>query len=333
MTLQIKPLGRSGLKVSNLCLGTMTFGNQTDKQESFSILDQAFDKGIYFLDTANAYPLGASFSQAGATEEIIGEWIQRKRDKLVVATKCLAPMGPGPFERGLSRKHIMSAIEDSLRRMRTDYVDLYMAHAFDDTVPLEETLNAFDDIVTQGKARYIGISNWRSWQIAKALGIAERKHYVQPIGAQLRYNLLFRAIEDDTIPMCISEDIGVVTYNPLAGGMLTGRYKSGQEPEKGTRFDVGKDLYKNRYWNNAIFDAVENYTAGCRERGYDPVTTAIRWVLQQPGITSVIIGASRAEQLASSLAAVQVEPLNMDDLKWLDGLWYTLPRQQGGPHN
>jgi aryl-alcohol dehydrogenase (NADP+) len=331
--MRIKPLGRSGLKVSELCLGTMTFGKQTDKRGAYAMLDKAVACGINFIDTANVYPLGADFETVGATEELLGEWLRGKRESLVVATKCLGPMGPGPFDQGLSRKHILRAIDDSLRRLRTDYVDLYMAHAFDDTVPLEETLQTFENIVASGKARYIGISNWRSWQIAKALGIAERKNYVPIVSAQLRYNLLFRAIEDDTVPMCLSEGIGIVTYNPLAGGMLTGRYKPDREPEKGSRFDVGQTLYKARYWNEAIFSAVESYIEGCKDRGLNPVTTAVRWVMQQPGITSVIIGASRVEQLDASLAAAQSEPLTPEDLQWLDDLWFSLPRQKGSPLN
>lgn len=331
--MQIKPLGRSGLKVSELCLGTMTFGNQADKNESFRILDAAYDAGINFIDTANAYPLGVSYERAGESERILGEWIKGKRTKVVVGSKCLAPMGPGPFERGLSRKHILQAIDDTLSRMDTDYLDLYMAHAFDDTVPMEETLRAFEDIVEQGKARYIGISNWRSWQIMKGLSIADRNRFVPIISAQVRYNLLFRKIEDDLVPMAESEGIGIVTYNPLAGGMLTGRYKPDQEPAKGTRFDVGKELYQARYWNEAIFQAVERYNSWCADKDLHPVTAAVRWVLQQRGICSVIIGASKAAQLDASLAAVRGEALGQEELAWLDELWYSLPRYQGEPLN
>jgi len=331
--MKLLPLGRSGLLVSNLCLGTMTFGNQADKEESFKILDKAFDAGINFFDTANVYPLGSSYEQAGATEEIIGEWIQRKRDKIVLASKCFGPMGPGPFERGLSRKHIMKAIEDSLRRLRTDYLDLYQAHAFDEGVPMEETLRAFDDLVTQGKVRYVGVSNWRSWQITKGLGIAEKKNFRPIISVQPRYNLLFRMIEDDLVPMCVSEGIGIITYNPLAGGMLAGRYSFEQQPEVGTRFAVGKEIYMARYWNEAIFKAVDSYKDWCREKGYNMVTTAIRWVIQQTGISSVIIGASKAEQLDASLAAVQSKPLSDEDIEWLDQLWYMLPRKKSDPIN
>ncbi|WP_282937330.1 aldo/keto reductase [Paenibacillus sp. RC67] len=174
--MKIRSLGRTGLKVTNLCLGTMTFGNQADKNISFEILNKAFDAGVNFIDTADVYPIGrSSYEIAGATESIIGEWLEGKRDKVVLATKCFGVMGPGANDKGLSRKHIIAAVEDSLRRLKTDYIDLYQAHQFDDSTPVDETLRAFDDLIEQGKVRYIGVSNWRAWQVAKANGIANRK--------------------------------------------------------------------------------------------------------------------------------------------------------------
>ncbi|WCK52609.1 aldo/keto reductase [Aneurinibacillus sp. Ricciae_BoGa-3] len=331
--MEIRSLGRSGLKVTNLCLGTMTFGNQSDKETAFAIMDKAYEAGINFFDTADVYPLGGTFEQLGSTEETIGDWLKGKRDKIVLASKCFGAMGPGANERGLSRKHIIESIEDSLRRLKTDYLDLYQAHQFDETVPLEETLRAFDDLVTQGKVRYIGVSNWRSWQIAKALGIAERKNFVPIESVQPRYNLLFRMIEDDLVPMCTSEGIGLITYNPLAGGMLTGRYQGGQQVEAGTRFGLAGvskagQLYQDRYWQEPIFEAVERYKKWCAEHGYDMAITAVRWVTQQPGITSAIIGASRPEQLDASLAAAEQPRLVEEELRWLDQLWFSLPRRR-----
>lgn len=330
--METRSLGRSGLKVTSLCLGTMTFGNQADKSTSFRILDKAFDAGVNFYDTADMYPLGASFEQLGSTEEYIGEWLNGKRDKVVLASKCFGEMGPSVNDRGLSRKHIMDAVENSLRRLNTDYLDLYQAHQFDPTTPIDETLRAFDDLVTQGKVRYIGVSNWRSWQIAKALGISENKNFVRIESVQPRYNLLFRMIEEDLVPMAMSEGVGMMTYNPLAGGMLTGRYKWGNDVQKGTRFGLGGitkagDLYQHRYWQESHFKAVEKYQAWCDEHGYDMVTTAVRWVIQQPGITSAIIGASKPEQLDASLQAVVTAPLTEEDLQWLDQLWFSLPRR------
>lgn len=330
--MEIRSLGQSGLKVTNLCLGTMTFGNQADKKTSFEILDKAFDAGVSFIDTADVYPIGrASHAIAGATESIIGEWLESKRDKVVLATKCFGAMGPGANDRGLSRKHILTSVEDSLRRLKTDYLDLYQAHQFDPSVPMDETLRAFDDLVEQGKVRYIGVSNWRAWQVAKANGIAERKNYIRLVSVQPRYNLLFRLIEEDLVPMALDEGLGIISYNPLAGGMLTGRYRNNASVEEGTRFGLGNNagsLYQERYWQEAQFVAVEKYQAWCQERNFDPTTTAVRWVTQQPGITSAIIGASRPEQLDANLRAAHMDRLTEQELAWLDGLWFTLPRRR-----
>ena len=329
--MEIRSLGQTGLKVTNLCLGTMTFGNQADKKISFEILDKAFAAGVNFIDTADVYPLGQSYDIAGATEAIIAEWLEGKRDKVVLATKCFGAMGPGLNDRGLSRKHIMTAVEDSLRRLKTDYLDLYQAHQFDADTPIDETLRAFDDLVAQGKVRYIGVSNWRAWQVAKANGIADRKNYARIMSVQPRYNLLFRMIEDDLVPMALDEGVGIISYNPLAGGMLTGRYRKSASIPGGTRFSLGNhagSLYQQRYWQEATFDAVERYIAWCQERSYDPVTTAVHWVAQQPGITSAIIGASRPDQLDASLRAVDVPDLTEQELAWLDGLWFSLPRRR-----
>ncbi|RAW12758.1 aldo/keto reductase [Paenibacillus taichungensis] len=327
-----RSLGTTGLKVTNLCLGTMTFGNQADQNTSFHILDQAFDAGVNFIDTADVYPIGrASYAIAGATESIIGEWMKGKRDKVILATKCFGAMGPGPNDKGLSRKHIITAFDESLRRLKTDYIDLYQAHQFDPSTPLDETLRAFDQLVEQGKVRYVGVSNWRSWQVAKANGIAERKNYTRIASVQPRYNLLFRMIEEDLIPMVLDEGVGVISYNPLAAGLLTGRYSNSANIEEGTRFGLGNNagnLYQERYWQKANFDAVQRYVSWCHEHNLNPTTTAVRWVIQQPGITSAIIGASRPEQLEASLRAADVSELTQQELEWLDELWFSLPRRK-----
>lgn len=332
--MEIRSLGSSGLKVSSLCMGTMTFGNQADKKTAFAMLDKAYAAGINFIDTADAYPLGGIYEQLGLTERIIGDWLNGvRRDNIVLATKSFLPTGAGANERGLGRKHIMQATEESLRRLKTDYLDLLQAHMFDDHTPLDETLRAWDDLVTQGKVRYIGVSNWRSWQVAKALGIAERKNYAAMVSVQPRYNLLFRMIEEELVPMCVSEGIGIITYNPLAGGMLTGRYHTGQEVEPNSRFSLSGvhkagDLYQERYWQAPIFSAIEKYRIWCSDRGYDMAAAAIRWVMQQPGISSVIIGASRPEQLDTTLWAADMPILENEDLKFLDQLWFSLPRRR-----
>ncbi|NLW92515.1 MAG: aldo/keto reductase [Syntrophomonadaceae bacterium] len=331
--MQFRSLGGSGLKVSSLCMGTMTFGNQADKKTSWAMLDRAWEAGINFIDTADGYPLGGSFEQLGSTEEFIGEWLIGKRDKFVLATKCFMPMGPNVNERGLSRKHIIEAAEHSLRRLKTDYLDLYQAHQFDPDTPIEETLRAFDDLVRQGKVRYIGVSNWKAWQVMKAQGIADKKNYSNIVSVQPRYNLLFRLIEEELVPLCDSEGIGIISYNPLAGGMLTGRYQPGQSVEEHSRFTLGGvyqagALYQHRYWQEPVFSAVERYRAWCRENAYDMATTAVRWTMHQAAVSSVIIGASRPEQMEVSLAAADMPPLGQEALDWLNELWFSLPRRQ-----
>ncbi|AJY73926.1 aldo/keto reductase [Paenibacillus beijingensis] len=328
--METRNLGKTGLKVSSLCLGTMTFGVQADHETSFAIMDKALDAGVTFIDTADGYPLGAVWSQTGKTEEIIGQWLQGKRSQVVLATKCHLQVGPGANDRGLSRKHIMDAVEGSLRRLKTDYIDLYQAHMFDPQTPVEETMRAFDDLVTQGKVRYIGVSNWRAWQIAKANGIADRRDLEPIVSVQPRYNLLFRMIEEELVPMADQEGIGIISYNPLAGGLLTGRYQWGDEAQSGTRFGLERagSFYQERYWHEAQFNAVQAYGSWCKERELNMTTTAVRWVTQQPGITSAIIGASRPEQLDDSLHAAHAAPLAEDELAWLNGLWYSLPRKK-----
>lgn len=323
-------LGNSGLKLSKLTLGTMTFGQQADKTTSFEILDKAFAAGITSIDTANAYPIGReSYAQAGQTETILGEWMQSKRDQIVLTTKVFAQMGPGPNDSGLSRKHILHSIEGSLKRLQTDYIDIYMAHQYDFNTPLEETMRAFDELVRAGKVHYIGVSNWRAWQIAKANGIADKLGLHRISVVEPRYNLLFRMIEDDLIPMCKEEGIGILPYNPLAGGLLTGKHQKDKTPDANERFGLNSAgaLYQKRYWQDANFNAVDQFITWCMEQKLDPITTAVKWTMQQSGITSVIIGASKASQLDSSLAAVSMPDLTTEQLAWLDQLWFSLPRR------
>jgi aryl-alcohol dehydrogenase (NADP+) len=321
-------IGKTGLKVSNLCLGTMTFGYKTDKNTSYKILDKAYDNGILFFDTSNSYPVEGPYDLLGVTEEIIGDWAQNKRDKIIIASKCFSAIGPGPNDRGLSRKHIMQSIEGSLKRLKTDYLDLYQAHRFDNETDLEETLRAFDDLVTQGKVRYIGVSNWRSWQVAKANGIADLKNFVHIDCLQPRYNLLFRSIEEDIIPLALSEGIGIISYNPLAGGMLAGRYHKKNTDKEGL-FTFGKtgQLYQERYWQDSSFRAVEKYEKWCKENSRNMITTAIQWVIQQEGISSTIIGATQPEQLDEIFQANFALTLTEEELNWLNQLWFSLPRR------
>jgi aryl-alcohol dehydrogenase (NADP+) len=287
-------LGRTGLSVTRLCLGTMTFGLQCDEVQSRAILDAAAAGGIDFLDTADVYPLGGGLATAGRTEEIIGAWLKGKRDGFIVATKCVGRMGPKPWDQGMSRKHILSAIEASLRRLQTDYIDLYQLHSYDPTTPLDEALEALDDVVRAGKARYVGVSNWPATKVARALGRSEARGLARIDSVQPRYNLLFRSFERDLLPLCREEGIGVIPYNPLAGGFLTGKHSPGAAPTKGTRFTVGNagKLYQDRYWHEREFATVEGFRKLATEAGMSMARLAVAWVLANPAITAAIIGAS-----------------------------------------
>jgi aryl-alcohol dehydrogenase-like predicted oxidoreductase len=314
--------GRTGLRVSRLCLGTMTFGLQCDEQRSHSILDTAAAGGIDFIDTANVYPLGGDQNTKGCTEEIVGTWLKGKRHEYIVATKCVGVMGPKPWEKGMSRKHILDAIEGSLRRLNTDYVDLYQLHGYDADTPIDEALDALDSVVRSGKARYIGISNWLAHRVARALGRCELKNFARVDSVQPRYNLLFRSFERDLLPLCEEESIAVIPYNPLAGGLLTGKHNHEAPPAEGTRFTLGSaaERYQARYWNAGEFETVEQLRAVGNEAGMSMATMAVSWVLSNPAITAPIIGASRPEQLADSLAAAEKGPLPSDLKARLDDI-------------
>jgi len=299
--------GRTGLRVSRLCLGTMTFGLQCDEAQSHSILDTAAEGGIDFLDTADVYPLGGGRATVGRTEEIVGGWLKGKRQNYVVATKCFGQTGPKPWDQGMSRKHILDAIDASLKRLGTDYVDLYQLHGVDPATPIDEALEALDSVVKAGKARYIGVSNWPAFRIARAVGRSEINHYARIDSVQPRYNLLFRTFERDLLPLCEEEGIAVIPYNPLAGGMLTGKHDRATTPPEGGRFQLGNAgaRYQERYWHQREFDTVDALKGLSNEAGMSMATMAISWVLSNPAITSPIIGASRPEQLADSLAAAE----------------------------
>jgi len=305
--------GRSGLSVSRLCLGTMTFGFQCDEPTSHAILDRAADGGIDFIDTADVYPLGGSSDKVGRTEEIVGNWLKGKRHDYVLATKCVGAMGPNPWDQGMSRKHILDAIDASLRRLKTDYVDLYQLHSYDPATPLDEALEALDTVVRHGKARYVGVSNWMAFRLARAIGRTETKNLVPVSSVQPRYNLLFRLFERDLLPLCQEEGIAVIPYNPLAGGLLTGKHRNTKKPPEGGRFTLGEAAanYQNRYWHDREFDTVEQLAKTADEAGISMTSMSVGWVLANPAITSPIIGASRPEQLADSLEAA-ASPLAPD---------------------
>jgi len=328
--METRQLGRTGLRVPVLCLGTMTFGLQCDRQTSFAILDAAVEGGIGFLDTADVYPLGGTLETVGRTEEILGEWmaLRGNRDDLVLASKCMGPMGPRPNDWGLSRLHVQRAVEASLRRLRTDVIDLYQTHFFDSRTPIDETLRALEDLQRAGKIRYAGCSNTPAWRLADALAEGSRLGAEGYVSVQPRYNLLYREIETELLPLCRARGLGVIPYNPLAGGFLSGKHAPSGDPPAGTRFTLGSaaEIYRRRYWQESQFRAVERMKKEVEARGHDLVSVAIKWVLDQPGISSAIIGASRPAQLAASLAAPKLA-IDEELARVLGEVWWELPRR------
>jgi 1-deoxyxylulose-5-phosphate synthase len=320
--MQHTKFGRTGLRVSRLCLGTMTFGAQCDAARSHAILDAAAQGGIDFLDTADVYPLGGGRATAGRTEDIIGAWLKGKRHQFILATKCAGQVGPQSWDQGMSRKHILDAIDASLRRLGTDYVDLYQLHRYDSETPMDEALEALDMVVRQGKARYIGVSNWPAYRVARALGRGEVKQLARIDSVQPRYNLLFRAFERDLLPLCEEEAIAVIPYNPIAGGLLSGKHDRTAPPQEGTRFTLRNAgaRYQARYWHEREFATIESLRAVAQEAGMSMVTLAVAWVLSNPAVTAPIVGASRPEQLADSLAAAEKGGLSPDLMASLDEL-------------
>jgi 1-deoxyxylulose-5-phosphate synthase len=295
-------MGRTGLKVSTICLGTMTFGRQVDEAGGHAIMNRALDGGVNFFDTADVYPQGAD--EVGRTEAIVGSWLPAHRHEIVLATKCAGRMGPGANDTGTNRRHIFDAVHASLRRLQTDFIDLYQVHSFDPTTPIDETLRALDDLVRTGIVRYIGCSNFAAWQLAKALWTSDKLGISRFDCIQPRYNLVFREIERELLPLCADQGVGVIVYNPLAGGLLTAKHRRG-EPTEGTRFGLS-EMYVRRYWNDRNFDAVERLAGIAAEHDMDPATFAAAWTLANPAVTSAIVGASRAEQLDATLPATEV---------------------------
>ena len=329
--MKINQLGRTGLKVSEVCLGTMTFGNQADQDTSFAIMDVADEAEVNFFDAADVYPLGGDLTMVGRTEEIVGTWLKKRnaRDRIVLATKCRGRMGPHPNDEGLSRRHVIAACEASLRRLGTDYIDLYQVHGPDPETPIEETLRALDSLVQSGKVRYIGCSNFPAWRLADALWTSSAHGLARFDCDQPRYNLAFRMIEDEIVPLCQAHGVGIIAYNPLAGGVLTGRYRGIRTAQEGTRFTLNRagELYRKRYWNDEILDVADRLAGFVEGRGKALVHVALAWVLAQPGITSAIVGASRPEQLRESLVGTTTI-LDEEEAAACDDAWFSLPRER-----
>ncbi len=318
--MEYRRLGNSGLKVSALSLGTMTFGWSADSSTSHVIMSRAVDAGINCFDTADIYSRWAKGNPGGVAESLIGKWLRgQTRDRLVIATKVRGRMGGGPNERGLSRAHIVGAAEASLRRLDTDYIDLYQIHWPDRETPLQETLRALDDLVHQGKVRYVGCSNFPVWMVMRALWIAESHHLSPMVSLQPHYNLLHRSdFEGEAEDVCLEFGLGVLAYSPLAGGFLTGKYKPGEPPPPCSRAEESRRL--QRYLEApASFKVVDTLAELGQARGRSPGQMALAWVLSRTSITSAIVGASSLEQLEESLGAADLR-LNSEEAGALEAV-------------
>lgn len=317
-------LGRSGLVVSELCLGTMTFGGAADKDESAEIIGRFRDAGGTFFDTADVYT-------GGRSEELLGELVRADRDDLVIATKGHGTTGPGPNDRSSSRRHLLAAVEGSLRRLGTDWVDLYQLHAWDPTTPLDETLSALEDIVRSGKARYVGVSNFVGWQLERACRMQDAKGYGGFISLQPQYSLVERQIEFETLPAARANGLGILAWSPLAAGFLTGKYVRGEATDGKGRFAQFVDNIDDQGW-----ETLDLLRETADARGADPASVAVAWLLAQPD-TIPIIGATSAQQLDASLAAPGLR-LGEDEVAWLTrvsepdrGYPWDFPRGGGRP--
>ena len=293
-------LGRSGLNVSRICLGTMTFGREANEETSFKLMDRYLELGGNFIDTADVYSVGRS-------EEVVGHWLKQRgaRDNIILATKVCEPMDEGPNDRGLSRLHIQQAITASLKRLQTDVIDLYQIHCWDPYSPAEETLDALNDLVRQGKVRYLGCSNLTAWQLSKFLHIADQHLLSRFVSVQPLYNALNRSIESEILPFCHDEGLGVITYNPLAGGMLTGKYRRGETMPVGSRLKAFEE-YHDRYFTAEALDIVERFVEAAMQRGVTPAQLALAWVLGEPRVTCPILGARNLDQFNDSIQGLGI---------------------------
>lgn len=314
------------LSVSRMVLGTMTFGGQVDQATAAAMVARCRDAGVTLFDTANAYT-------GGASEQLLGAAVAPFRDEVLIASKVFNPVGEGPDDRGLSRRAVEKALEATLRRLGTDYLDLYYLHSPDRDVPIEETLGAMADAVDAGKVRYVGMSNYAAWQLAEARCVAERHGWPPVQVSQPLYNLLSRRIEDEYAEFAERSGMHDIVYNPLAGGLLSGKHTDSGRPEPGGRFasQLG-EMYRGRYWNAAQFEAVAALRGIASEAGLTLVELAFRWLLSRPLVDAVLIGASRLEQLEANLAAADGPPLGADVMAACDDVWATL-RGAAPPYN
>ena len=296
--MQYALLGRTGVRVSTLCFGTMSFGGEADEKTSEAMYRRCREIGINFFDTANVYT-------AGRSEEILGKLIGPERDQLVLTSKVCGAMGSDINDRGLSRRHISAQIEASLKRLQTDRLDLYFVHNFDEDTPIDETLRALDHLVQQGKILYPCVSNWAAWQIAKALGISAREGLARFECIQPMYNLAKRQAEVEILPLAQSEQLGVIPYSPVGGGLLSGKYGIGKRPDSGRIIE--KENYAKRYSLDVYYEVAEKFTQCAAAKDVHPVTLAVAWVKSHPAVTAPIIGGRNLEQLAPALAAADFD--------------------------
>lgn len=314
--MEYRTLPQTDLRVSRASFGTMPFGSQADQATSTRMVDQCLDAGINFFDTANMYNLGRA-------ETVLGQALGARRSRVILASKVRYKMGEAPEESGLSRDAIHKALDMSLRRLGTDYLDLYYLHWPDYDTPIEETLAAVDELIRAGKVRYAAVSNYAAWQVCEILWLCEKKGYRAPYLSQPMYNVLARGIEDEYLPFCKRFGISVIAYNPLAGGLLTGKQSREKGPIEGTRFDKNT-LYVGRYWHGEYFAAVEELRSVAREAGKTLVELALQWLLSQQQVDSVILGASRPEQLSENLKACEGGKLDAAILGRCDEVWKRL---------
>lgn len=293
-----KLLGQTGLKVSELCFGTMSFGGDANEEESAAMYKAARDRGINFFDCADAY-------SKGKAETILGKLMRTERDHLVVTSKCFNQMYDDINTRGGNRRHILRAVEASLQRLNTDRLDVLFMHRWDADVPLEETLRALEKLVADGKVLYLGASNWAAWQIAKSLGISDKRGWPRIDVIQPMYNLVKRQSEVEMFPMALAENLGVITYSPVGGGLLSGKYGTKDRPNMGRIMD--KKEYTNRYGEDWVFEVAEKFTAFAKKTGHHPVSLAVAWAAKHPAVTCPIIGARNLEQLEPSLTSIEID--------------------------
>jgi aryl-alcohol dehydrogenase-like predicted oxidoreductase len=314
--MQYKSLGKTGLMVSQVCLGTMTFGKQVSEEEAVRLTHIALDRGVNFIDTANSY-------FGGQSEICVGKALKGRRDQVVLTTKAGFKVGEGPLEKGLSRASVMQQVEKSLKRLDTDYIDIYFMHLPDHVTAIEDALETYTDLVRSGKVRYIGMSNFSAWEVCEALWKSEAKNILAPSVTEMVYNLITRGLDTEFIPFCQMHKMGLITYNPLAGGILSGKYQKSETPPENSRYSILK-AYAPRYWREDYFETVDVLRTVAEEHDMSMAELAMRFVVSNPAITSVLVGFSKEAQLLQNLESVEKGALPADALDMCGEVWKKL---------